>query len=364
MMFKGSHNVPEGGHFDYVLGIGGRLNAFTMADRTEYYDIVPSHYLDRVLWLESDRLESLAVTPANFENQRAAVLEEKAMRYDNVPYRAAMSKFFNEVWAGTGYGHSTIGSAEDLNAATAEDVKAFFDRYYVPNNAVMAIVGDVEYDVVKAKVDAAFGSLPRGADPVAHAPIDHTQKAPLERVVEDPHAQQPMYLVGWKTVPEEHPDRPAVEIMMNVLLRGDSSRITRVLTDEKKLVLSSVPIGSASGGHDAGSAMAAFVPVQGKTFADIDKVIDEEIAEVKKKGISRKELTKAVNQLTVDTVTSLGTNDGRAGQIVAGALLYGDPTIVLSDLEAYRKVTVADIKRVANEYLTDNRLVLQINPKK
>ena len=364
MMYKGSANVPDGGHFRYVLGAGGKMNAFTTADRTQYHCVLPSHYLELALWLESDRLDSLAVTEENFENQRQAVLEEKAMRIDNVPYTGALQAFFSDVWAGTGYGHPTIGSAEDLNAAKVEDVKAFFDKYYVPNNAVLAIVGDVDYEEVKAKVDSAFGDIPKGEAVPKHEPIDHTQSKPLERTVEDPLAQQPLYLVGWKTVPEDHPDRHAVEIMMNALLRGDSARITRILQDEKKLVIASVPIGSASGGHDAGSAMAAFIPIPGKTFDDINAVINEEIATVKKSGITAKELSKSVNQLTVDTVTSLGTNDGRANLIVTGALLYDDPTIVLSDLDKYRKVTVADIKRVANKYLTDNRLVLQVTPKK
>jgi zinc protease len=364
MMFKGSENVPDGGHFRYVLGAGGRMNAFTTADRTQYFEILPSHYLDLALWLESDRLSSLAVTQENFDNQRDAVLEEKAMRIDNVPYSGALQQFFADIWTGTGYGHPTIGSAEDLQAAKASDVQAFFDRYYVPNNAVLTIVGDVDYEEVKTKVDARFGELLRGDDPVTHPAIDHAQAKPFERTVEDPLAQQPLYLVGWKTVPETHPDRHAVEIMMNALLRGDSARITRILKDDKKLVVASVPIGSASGGRDAGSALAAFIPMPGKSFADINAVIDAEIAAVKKSGITSKELNKSVNQLTVDTVSSLETNDGRANLITAGALLYDDPTMVLSDLEGYRKVTAADIKRVAGKYLTANRLVLQVTPKK
>jgi zinc protease len=365
MMFKGSENVPDGGHFRYVLGAGGDLNAFTTPDRTEYYDILPSHYLDLSLWLQSDRLKSLAVTEENFENQRNAVLEEKAMRYDNVPYTLALLEFQASMWEGTGYGHLTIGSTEDLEAAKRSDVKAFFDRYYVPNNAVLSIVGDVQYDEVKRKVDEYFGPLKRGEDRPARSEIDHTQSAPFEKVVEDKLAQQPMYLVGWKTVPADHADRPAVDILMNVLLRGDSSRITRILKDEKHLVLESVPMpNDASGGHDAGAAMGAFIPVQGASFKEIRAVIEAEVAKIKKTGISPKELQKSINQLTVDTVSSLSTNDGRAELIAAGALLDGDPIHVLTDLEAYRKVTAADIKRVANKYLTSNWLVLQIVPKK
>jgi zinc protease len=365
MMFKGSEGVPDGGHFRYVLGAGGEVNAFTTNDRTEYYDILPSHHLDLSLWLQSDRLKSLAVTEENFENQRNAVLEEKAMRYDNVPYTLALLEFQASMWEGTGYGHLTIGSTEDLKAAERSDVQAFFQRYYVPNNAVLAIVGDVSYDEVKKKVDQYFGPLKRGEDRPPRTAIDHAQAAPFEKTVEDELAQQPMYLVGWKTVPEKHADRPAVDILMNVLLRGDSSRITRILKDEKNLVLASVPMSNdATGGYDAGAAMGAFIPVQGASFKDIRTVIEGEVAKVKKTGITSKELQKSVNQLTVDTVSALETNDGRAELIAAGALIHGDPIHVLTDLEAYRKVTAADIKRVANKYLTSNWLVLQVVPKK
>jgi zinc protease len=362
MMFKGSENVPDGGHFEYVLGAGGQMNAFTTPDVTQYFNILPSHYLDRILWLEADRMRSLDITDETFENQRQAVKEEKAMRIDNVPYAKALTEFFAEAWKGTGYGHTTIGTDEDLDAATTADVQAFFDTYYVPNNAVMVIVGDVNTDEVKSKVEKYFGEIPRGAERDPFEAIPHEQ-AKFERRVEDPMAQQPLYMIGWKTVPEKHPDRHAVELLMNVLLRGDSSRITRILKDEKKLVVASLPLPSMlSGGRDAGSALAAFIPVQGASFDDIKKVIVDEIAEVVKKGISTKELEKATNQLTVDTIGSLATNNGRAMMIAQGVIAQGDPTYVLTDLQKMQAVTVRDIKRVAAKYLTDKWLVLEIVP--
>ena len=364
MMFKGSENIPEGGHFKYVFNAGGEMNAFTMADTTQYFNILPSHYLDLALWLESDRMKSLAITDENFENQRNAVKEERAMRVENVPYASGLLDFFAEVWKGTGYGHMALGSKEDLDAATTADVKAFFDKYYVPNNMVVAIVGDVEATTVRDKVKSYFGDIPRGADREAFKPIDHKQEK-LERKVEDKLAQQPLYMIGWKTVPEAHADRHAVEILMNIMLRGDSSRITKILIDEKKLAVASVPLPSMlAGGKDAGTSLGAFIPVQGASLDSIKAVIQEEIATVKRRGISGKELQKAVNQLTVDTVTSLATNNGRAFLIAQGALHWNDPTYVLTDLEKYRKVTARDIKRVANEYLTDKWLVLEVAPKK
>lgn len=364
MMFKGSANVPDGGYFKNVLGVGGQMNAFTANDVTLYFNLMPSQYLDTSLWLESDRLRSLAITDENFENQRNAVKEEKAMRVDNVPYAKAIQGFFSEAWAGTGYGHPGIGSDEDLSAATTADIKAFFDTYYVPNNAVMVVVGDVSATEVQTKVEKYFGDIPRGADRAPFAPIDHTQKK-LEQRIEDKLAQQPLFLLGWKTVPQSHKDRHAVELLMNILLRGSSSRITKILVDEKKLAVASLPMPSAAaGGRDAGSAFAAFVPAQGVTFDQVKQVITTEIDTVKKKGIAAKDLKKAINQMTADTVMGLSTNNGRGMQIAFGALLENDPMYVLTDVEGYRKVTPADIKRVANTYLTSEWMTAEVVPAK
>ncbi len=364
MMFKGSANVPDGGYFKTILGAGGKMNAFTANDVTLYFNQMPSQYLDASLWLESDRLRSLAITDENFENQRNAVKEEKAMRVDNVPYAKAVQDFFAEAWAGTGYGHVGIGTDEDLSAATTADVKAFFDTYYVPNNAVMVLVGDVAAAEVQTKVEKYFGDIPRGNERAAFAPIEHSQKK-LEKRFEDKFAQQPLYLVGWKTVAQSHPDRHAVELLMNILLRGDAARITRILVDEKKLAVAALPMPSgSSGGRDAGSAFSAFIPAQGTTFDQIKQVITSEIDGIKKKGIARKDLQKAINQMTADTVMGLATNNGRGMQIAFGALLENNPLFVLSDVEKYRTVTPADIKRVANTYLTGEWMTAEVVPAK
>ncbi len=364
MMFKGSENVPEGGHFRYVQQAGGSVNAFTTADVTQYHQSVPSHYLDMVLWLEADRLESLAVTEDNFENQRQAVQEEKAMRYDNQPYLLPLEQFFADAWANTGYGHMTIGSAQDLAAASTDDVQLFFDSYYAPNNAVMAVVGDVQYDEVKRKVDEYFGGLGKGPDRPARPTIDHSVEQPFSRSVEDPHARQPLYLIGWKTVPRRSGDYQAVRILMNAMLRGDSSRITRLLKDERRMVVASIPTDSMGGGIDAGMSAGAFVPMPGASFGNIQDVVRTEVTKVKKRGISTKELQKAQNQITVDVVSSLATNNGRAREIAQGALFFDDPTYALTELEKYRSVSTRDIKRVANKYLTNNWLTLEILPRR
>lgn len=360
MMFKGSENVPDGGHFKHVMGVGGEMNASTSYDFTNYYNVLPSHYLDMAMWLEADRMRSLEVTDENFENQRAAVKEEKGMRVDNAPYMGAFQDFISQVWTGTGYGHSTIGKLEDLDAAQTPDVQAFFDKYYAPNNAVMVLVGDVTVPEVKAKVGQYFGDIPAVAPREPFEPATIARDKPLEVRTEDKLARTPAYILGWRTVPESHPDAYALELLGSVLLRGESSRIGKILKDEKKLVLGAQFFPFTQ--RDVGLFASFYVPVEGADFGEIKKVVKDEVAKAKKRGITKKELEKAINQKVMDTTSSLQTNLGRAMSIGMGALFYDDPKRVLTDLAKYQAVTAKDIKRVANEYLTDNWIVLEIVP--
>lgn len=360
MMFEGSKNVPPMGHLTFVQRVGGNNNASTSYDLTIYYNNLPSQYLDLGLWLESDRLRSLEITDENFENQRAAVKEEKGMRMDNVPYSGAIQNWLSDAWKGTGYGHPVIGSLEDLNAAKTADVQAFFDKYYAPNNAVLVFVGDLEFNDLKAHVDKYFGDIKRGPDRVPTPPGTIDKSKPFERSVDDPLAQQALYLLGWHTVGQTHPDRYALDLLGNILLVGESARIPKILQDEKKLVA------FAGGAHfsqrDAGLVFIQAMPLPTTNFDAIKQVIRDEVTKMQKSGISARELQKAINSEVVGTVNTLATNQGRATSIATGALFYNDPKRVLTDLQKYQEVTPADIKRVANEYLNANWLTLEIKP--
>ena len=360
MMFEGSKNVPPMGHLTFVQRVGGNNNAGTSYDMTMYYENLPSQYLELGLWLESDRLRSLEITDKNFENQRAAVKEEKGMRMDNVPYSAAIQNWLSDAWKGTGYGHTVIGSLEDLEAAQTPDVQAFFDKYYSPNNAVLVFVGDVDFADLKTKVEKYFGDIKRGPDRAPTPPGQVDKSKPFERSVEDPLAQQALYLLGWHTVGQTHPDRYALDLLGNIMLVGESARIPKILQDEKKLVA------FAGGAHfsqrDAGLVFVQAMPLATSNFDQIKTVIRDEVAKVQKTGISARELQKAINAEVMSTVSTLATNQGRATAIANGALFYNDPKRVLTDLQKYQEVTPADIKRVANEYLGANWLTLEIKP--
>lgn len=360
MMFEGSKNVPPMGHLTFVQRVGGNNNAGTSYDMTLYYNNLPSQYLELGLWLESDRLRSLEITDANFENQRKAVKEEKAMRMDNVPYSGAIQNWLSDAWKGTGYGHTVIGSLEDLEAARTPDVQEFFNKYYSPNNAVLVFVGDVDFADLKAKVEKYFGDIKRGPDRIPTPPGSVDKSKPFERSVEDPLAQQALYLLGWHTVGQTNPDRYALDLLGNILLVGESARIPKILQDEKKLVA------FAGGAHfsqrDAGLVFVQAMPLPTSNFDAIKTVIRDEVAKIQKSGISARELQKAINAEVMGTVGTLATNQGRASSIATGALFYNDPKRVLTDLQKYQEVTPADIKRVANEYLNANWLTLEIKP--
>jgi zinc protease len=359
-MFEGSKNVPPMGNLTYIQRVGGNNNAGTSFDSTVYYNNLPSQYLDMGLWIEADRLRSLEITADNFENQRNAVKEEKAMRMDNVPYAAAIQNWLSAAWAGSGYDHPPIGSLEDLNSVGVDYVQQFFNQYYSPDNVVMVFVGDVEFAELKTKVEASFGDIPKGpARPPTRA-VNIDVNKPLKTVVKDPLAQQALLLYGWHTVGDKHPDRPALDLLGNILLVGDSARIPKILNDEKKLV-------AFSGGthfalQDAGFVFMQALPLPSTKRDALEAVISEEVAKIQKKGISKKELQKAINRQLMNTVATLATNQGRATAIAAGALYHDDPKHVLTELERYSAVTTKDIKRVAKQYLNDNLLSLEIQP--
>lgn len=359
MMFEGTKNIPPWGHMAYVERVGGDSNAGTIFDFTLYYNNLPSHYLDLGLWLESERLRALAITDENFENQRKNVKEEKATG-ENQPYSKAIEDWLAEVWTGTGYDHPIIGSLEDLEAAETKDVQAFFNRYYAPNNAVLVIVGDVDFAEVKQKVEQNFGAIPQAESPPP-PPADNLDRSKtIHKVVKDKLAQQPMYVLGWHSVGESHPDRPALDLLGNILLVGESARIPKVLQDQKKLAV------FAGGAHFAtlgtGLMFVQAIPTPNVPLADIQTVVVQEAEKIKKKGIAGKELQKAINIKTMETVETLATNQGRAQAIAQGALFFNDPKYVLTELKRYQTVTPKDIQRVAKQYLNENVLTLEIQP--
>lgn len=363
MMFMGSEKLGKFMIGEYTEKAGGRINAGTSYDYTVYYHEIPSNYLDMILWGESDRLANLILKPEPFEVQRAAVISEKD-RSENAPFAKAIQwEFLPDLMSDSPYVHSVIGTQEDLDNMTLEDATDFFGRFYSPNNAHMVIVGDVDFAEVQAKVGEYFGAIPKGPErpPTPNVkPAEERPRQKVEKKVEDDKAQQTIYLVGWRSVDEGHPDRPALDLLANILFTGSSARIPKVLTDEKQLT-------AFAGGthlvfrHD-GALFMQMAPAGDASADDLKKALLEELAKVKKKGIGSKELQKAIRIELMETINTLATNSGRASAIGMGAMFYDDPKRIISDLERYEAVTTKDIKRVANKYLDENWVFYELGP--
>ena len=367
MMFQGSQNVKKAEHFQLVERAGGTLNGSTAEDRTNYYQALPSNRLNLGLWLEADRMRSLAITDSTFANQREAVKEERRLRVDNQPYAAAI---FEGMYALTDsatcfpYAHSIIGSMSDLNAAKTADVKAFFDLYYAPNNATLTVVGDFDPAEAKRLIEQYFAGIPRGRDPPAISCDARFNPGAIRRPWPDPRANLPGVLVAYRIPEYRHPDQPALDLLSTILGQGESSRINKSVVRERKLAQGAIVLSNpASPRRGPGVLLALGIANQGITPDSLEAGLLAEFARVVRDGVSEAELTKAKNAYRTQLITQQQLALNKAEAIQAANLFLGDPGAVNTNWQRYLAVTVADIKRVAGSYFRpENSLVLLITP--
>ena len=367
MMFQGSANIKKAEHGQLIERAGGRNNANTQYDITRYYVEIPSNRVNLALWLEAERLRSLTVNADNLKNQIEAVKEERRLRVDNQPYGKA-------IWEATlplfdegscfAYAHSLIGSMDDLNASSVDDVKAFFAQYYAPNNAVLTIVGDINPAQVKKMVSDYFGSIARQPDkarPVCH----QTFGAGAKRAsVTDDKATLPAVIALYRVPAADHADYPALDLLTSILGAGESSRFNKVLAREKKLAVGQQlmlnPFGPRRG---PGMWLALAIANQGVVADSLEAGMTAEIARVASDGITEAELSKARNQYRAGKVNARQTAFEMTEAIQTATFYLGSAEAINTDLDRYAKITVADIKRVAATYLIPaNSLIVTVNP--
>src|SRR5690348_1554320 len=237
MMFQGSENVPKAGHFQYIMKAGGTMNGTTSSERTNYFETLPASQLPLALWLESDRMRSLAVTQENLDNQREAVKEEKRLRYDNQPYGQIFDLINEMIYKNFANSHSTIGSMEHLDDASVEDVQEFFRIYYAPNNAVLSISGSFETDEAKKLIETYFGDIPSQTLPAELDVSEPVEVATTYREWEDKLAPFPAFLIGWKIPKRRTPEFNALYLAGKMLYDGDSSRLYQKLVKGDESVI-------------------------------------------------------------------------------------------------------------------------------
>ena len=370
MMFQGSENVGKSEHFILVYNNGGTMNGTTNEDRTNYFEALPANQLELALFLEADRMSSLAVTQDNLDNQRNAVQEERRIGLDNAAYGKTGEIQQELMYDNFAYKHSTIGSMADLNAASVADVQAFFKMYYAPNNAVLTIVGDFKPAEAMAIVKKYFGSIPRQPDPPAVDMTEPEQKAERRTSTDDVLARLPRVSIAYKTVPGNTADFYALQVLGNILGGGggfgggggSSSRLNQKLAREKEMVTNAGSNAQETRGVGGFYVTATLRP--GVKTEDVEAVIYDEIARLQKEPIADWELQKAKSGARRNYINGLQSSLGRANSIGQYAVYYGDPNLINTRIDKVSAVTKEDVQRVANKYLVpNNRTVVITVPK-
>jgi predicted Zn-dependent peptidase len=362
MMFQGSENVGKSEHFILVYNNGGTMNGTTNEDRTNYFEALPANQIELALFLEADRMRSLAVTQENLDNQRNAVQEERRIGLDNAAYGKSGEVQQELMYDNFAYKHSTIGSMTDLNAASVADVQAFFKMYYAPNNAVLTLVGDFKTADALAIVKKYFDNIPRQADPPAVDMTEPDQKAERRTSVDDVLARLARVAIAYKTVPGNTADYYALQVLANVLGGGSSSRLNQKLVREKEMVTTANSFAQETRG--VGGFYITATPRPNFKTEDVETTIYDEVARLQKEPIADWELQKAKSGARRNYINGLQSSLGRANSIGLYAVYYGDPNLINTRITKVDAVTKEDVQRVANKYLVQtNRTVVVTVPK-
>ena len=363
MMFKATRDMPSE-YFDRITeDVGGQNNASTNDDYTEYHEVVPANYLETVLWAEAERMGSLVVDDAAFKSERDVVKEEYRQRVLAQPYGKMFSIYYPELsFQVSPYGRPGIGSIEDLDSATVQDVQAFHATYYRPDNAVLVVVGDFDDAKLDAWVDRYFGALARPSGPIPRvAATEPARTGAKTWTAYEANTPLPAVMITYPFPPASDPDLPALIVADAILAKGESSRLYRSLVYDQQVAtqaLSDLELRQQPGAYAVGAVLS-----DGKSAAQGETALRAEVARLRDQPVSAEELARAKNQLVTDTLQARETVGGKAEELETAVVLYGDAGKVnrlVSDLQA---VSAQDVQRVARRYLRDDeRAVLRYLP--
>ncbi|WP_235838626.1 M16 family metallopeptidase [Cognaticolwellia aestuarii] len=365
MMFQGSEHVADEEHFKIVTESGGTMNGTTNSDRTNYFQTVPANQLEKMLWLEADRMGFLvdAVTQEKFEIQRETVKNERGQSYDNRPYGLLRERVAEAMYpAGHPYSWQTIGYIEDLNRVNVNDLKAFFLRWYGPNNATLTIGGDVDVEKTLAMVNKYFGSIPRG--PKVEMPEKPSFTIDADRYISmEDNVHLPLIYMSYPTVSVRHEDEAPLDLLSSILGGGKTSLLYKNLVKNQLAVQASV-------NHPCAELACSFNllalphPASGKTLADMEKVIRDSLIEFETRGVEDDDLIKAKASMEANFVFGLQSVAGKVSQLAANETFKGDPNYIEQDIARYAEVTKADVMRVYKKYIKDKHgVIMSVVPK-
>ncbi len=362
LLFEGTKNIEKGKWFEIVSSNGGQNNANTSQDRTYYYEVFPSNNLELGLWLESERMLHPIINQEGIDTQQEVVKEEKRLRYDNSPYGQLLPVLGENLFKVHPYKDPNIGYMEDLDAATLEDVIAYNKKYYVPNNAVLVVAGDIDVPTTKKLIADYFGPIPRGADITRSYP----QEAPITQEIKatayDPNIQIPAIMVAYRTPGFAERDAYVLDMISSYLSDGKSSKLYKKMVDDQKQALQ---VGAFNiGQEDYGMYLVFALPV-GETSLDVlANEMEEEVAKVRTELISENDYQKLQNKFENRFVNSNSSVEGIAGTLATSYMLYGDTDLINKEIEIFRSITREEILAVAAKYLQPNqRVVIDYLPK-
>jgi zinc protease len=361
MMFKGSKNVAPEEHTSVISSVGGQSNAYTTDDETVFWETVPAQYLPLVLWLEADRLASLRIDKDTFVNEREVVKEERRMRVENQPYGRLNEIIYDNAFTVHPYKHPTIGSMEDLQAASIEDVREFFETYYVPENATLVLVGD--FDPVQAKllVGQYLGRVPKARQPVPRDIPKEPPQTKERRVTVEAPWPLPAVVVAHHVTFDGNPDSYPLHIASKVLSDGQSSRIYQKLVYEQQLAVAA--FGGANLIEDPNLFYTVAIVQPGHTPEEVASALIAELDRLQAEPISDHELQRTKNQFARDYILGRESNQQKALQLAHAVVIHHDITTADGEFEIFQNTTAADVQRVARRYFTpENRLVLTVMP--
>ncbi len=362
LMFEGSDNIGRGEYDKYVQNAGGTLNANTTFDRTYYFEVLPSNQLGLGLWLESERMMHARVDEKGIETQRQVVKEERRQRIDNQPYGSILEETFKRAYHVHPYKWPVIGSMAHLEAAQEADYKQFYADFYVPNNAVLSIAGDIDFAEAKAFIEKYFSGIPKSANAVYRPRV---VEPPLNGEIRDTiydNIQLPAVIQAYRIPAQGTKDYYAVDMLSRILSSGESSRLYRALVDEqqKALFVGNFPLAL----EDPGVSLSFGITNMGVDVYDLEKAIDAEVKKVQDELISEKEFEKLRNQIEAEFVTNNSRVAGIAESLATYYMFFGDANLINNEIDRYLAVTREDIQAAAKKYLVQsNRVTLHYLPK-
>ncbi|MFK7809222.1 MAG: M16 family metallopeptidase [Saprospiraceae bacterium] len=362
LLFEGSENIARGEFDNYIENAGGTNNANTNPDRTFYYEILPSNHLATGLWLESERMLHAKVEDVGIETQREVVKEERRLRVENRPYGTVLEEVMKRAYTKHPYQWPTIGSMAHLDAATENDYKSFYETFYVPNNAVLSIAGDINIEETKALVKQYFATIPKGEKPIYRPTVvEPAMTAEIRDTVYDA-VQLPGIIQAYRIPAQGTDDYYAVQMLSTLLSTGESSRLYRSLVDDqqKAVFVGNFPLAL----EDPGVALVFGIANMGVEASALEKAINDEMKKVRTELISEKEFQKLRNQIETEFVTSNSRVAGVAESLADYHMYFGSADLINTEIDRYMKVTREDIQRVAKQYFSDNnRITLHWLPK-